>query len=81
MPQLDKVEQAIRRIVNEWPKNPRWIYTTPDNGKHVYRAMRTDVCPEVFKDSYGQPVKQLCTVNGEHVARDEDYGKQEIHKW
>ena len=43
--------------------------------------MRTDVCPEVFKDSYGQPVKQLCTVNGEHVARDEDYGKQEIHKW
>lgn len=81
MAQLDKVDKAIRRICDEWPVEPYWIYTTPDNGKHVYRAMRTDVCPEVFKDSFGQPIKQLCSVNGKNVARDEDYGKQEIHTW
>lgn len=72
---MDDLDLAERRLKGDWPKNPYWIYTTPDNGKHVYRAMRTDVCPEIFKDSYGQPMKQLCSVNGENVAHDEDYGK------
>ena len=53
-------------------------YYRADNGKTVYRAMRSDICPEEFKDSYGQPMKQICSVNGEQVARDEDYGTQEI---
>ena len=75
----DKVDIAIRRLVNEWPRNPYWIYTSPDNGKTVYRAMRNDVCPEVFRDSAGQPVRQKYTVNGKVVARDEDYGTQEKH--
>ena len=74
---MDNFDRAVERIKGNWPSNPYWIYTTPDYGKHVYIAMRSDVCPEVFKDSQGQPVKQLCSVNGEHVARDEDYGKQE----
>ena len=39
--------------------------------------MRSDICPEEFKDSHGQPIKQICSVNGEQVARDEDYGTQE----
>jgi hypothetical protein len=76
---MDRFDKAIKRIKGEWPKDPiPWIFTTPDNGKTVYRAMRSDICPEEFKDSYGQPMKQICSVNGEQVARDEDYGTQEI---
>lgn len=78
---MDKLDKAIKRICDEWPIEPHWIYTTPDKGKHVYRAMRNDVCPECFRDSHGQPIKQLITVNGRTVARDEDYGKQEKHTW
>ena len=40
--------------------------------------MRTDVCPECFKDSHGQPAKQLYKIDDKVVARDEDYGTQEI---
>jgi len=76
---MDVLDRAERRLKGEWPSNPRWIYTTPDNGKHVYRAMRTDVCPDVFKDTSGQPYKQLCSIDGINVARDEDYGTQEKH--
>lgn len=65
---------AERRLKGTWPKNPYWIYTTPDNGHTVYRAMRTDVCPDIFKDSYGQPIKQLYSVDGEIVAHDDNYG-------
>ena len=76
---MDNFDKAIKRIKGEWPKDPiPWIFTTPDKGKTLYRAMRSDVCPEEFKDSSGQSRKQLYSVNGEKVARDEDYGKQEI---
>lgn len=76
---MDNFDKAIKRIKGEWPKEPiPWIFTTPDKGKTLYRAMRSDVCPEEFKDSSGQSRKQLYSVNGEKVARDEDYGKQEI---
>lgn len=78
---MDKLDKAIRRIVNEWPSEPYWIYTSPDNGKHIYRAMRTDVCPDCFRDPTGQPIKQLYKKGEEVVGRDEDYGEQEIHKW
>ena len=76
---MDNFDKAIKRIKGECPKDPiPWIFTTPDKGKTLYRAMRSDVCPEEFKDSSGQSRKQLYSVNGEKVARDEDYGKQEI---
>lgn len=81
MAKLDKVDKAIRRICDEWPVEPYWIYTTPDNGNHVFRAMRTDVCPDCFRDPYGQPIKQLYKKGEEIVGCDEDYGKQEIHTW
>jgi hypothetical protein len=71
---MDALDHAERRLKYNWPKDPYWIYTTPDNGKTVYRAMRTDVCPEVFKDSSGQPIKQKYSVNGNVIALDKDYG-------
>ena len=74
---MDKLDRAVKRLTDDWPANPYWIFTTPDGGKNVYRAMRPDVCPECFQDSYGQPLKQLYSVNGNVVARDEDYGIQE----
>lgn len=33
---LDKAERIIR---GEWPKNPHWIYESPDGGRTVYRRM------------------------------------------
>ena len=74
---MDKLDRAVKRLTDDWPANPYWIFTTPDGGKNVYRAMRTDVCPEGFRDSNGQPIKQLHSVNGKVVARDEDYGIKE----
>ena len=62
---MDKFDKAIKRIKGEWPKDPiPWIFTTPDNGKTLYRAMRSDVCPDEFKDSHGQSRKQLYSVDG-----------------
>ena len=75
---MDNFDYAVKRITGEWPKNPYWIYTTPDKEKTLYRSMRTDVCPECFKDSHGQPAKQLYKIDDKVVARDEDYGTQEI---
>ena len=80
MDDTDKVEEAIKRIVLEWPRNPRWIYTSPD-GVKVYRAMRQDVCPEIFKNDKGTPNKQLYTVNSEVVGKDNDYGNKENKAW
>ena len=72
---MDKFDKAIKRIKGEWPKEPiPWIFTTPDNGKTVYRAMRSDICPEEFKDSYGQPIKQLYQQGGIQVGFDNAYG-------
>lgn len=81
MSKNEKIDYAIKRICFDWPANPYWIYTSPDRGKTVYRAMRTDVCPDIFKDSYGQPIKQLYTIDGKVVSKDSDYGKEEIKKW
>jgi len=74
---MDKLDRAVKRLTDDWPANPFWIYTSPDGGKNVYRAMRTDVCPEGFRDSNGQPMKQLHSIDGKIVARDEDYGFKE----
>jgi len=76
---MDVLDHAERRLRGDWPMNPFWIYTSPDNGKHVYRAMRTDVCPDVFRDIHGQPIRQLYSVDGNVVATDDDYGTQEKH--
>jgi|TARA_B100000073_G_C23630643_1_gene532417 hypothetical protein len=76
---MDNFDHAVARIKGEWPQTPYWIFTTPDQGKTLYRAMRSDVCPDCFKDSYGQPIKQLYSVDGEIVGLDKDYGKQETH--
>jgi hypothetical protein len=78
---MDKFDYAVKRIKGEWPANPRWIYTTPDKGKTLYRSMRGDVCPECFKDSNGQAPRQLYKVDNKVVAHDEDYGTQEIGTW
>ena len=77
---MDKLDKAIRRIVDEWPKNPRWIYTSPDQDK-VYRQMRRDVCPEAFKNEKGEPNKQLYSIGGVRVGKDEDYGNKENRAW
>jgi hypothetical protein len=77
---MDKLDKAIRRIVDEWPKNPRWIYTSPDQDK-VYRQMRRDVCPEAFKNEKGEPNKQLYSIGGVRVGKDEDYGDKENRAW
>jgi hypothetical protein len=74
---MDKLDRAVKRLTDDWPANPFWIYTTPDNGKNVYRAMRTDVCPEEFLDYTGQPMRQLFSVDGKIVACDSDYGIKE----
>jgi len=78
---MDKFDHAVKRIKGEWPANPYWIYTTPDNGKTLYRNMRSDVCPECYKDSNGQAPRQLYKVDDKVVARDEDYGTKEIETW
>ena len=77
---MDKLDKAIRRIVDEWPKNPRWIYTSPDQDK-VYRQMRRDVCPDIFKNDKGEPNKQLYSIGGVVVGKDEDYGNKENVAW
>lgn len=72
---MDKLDKAVARIRGEWPSEPiPWIFTTPDRGETVYRAIRTDVCPDIFKDSYGQPVKQLYQQGGIQVGFDNTYG-------
>ena len=75
---MDKLDRAVKRLTDDWPSKPFWIYTSPDGGNRVYRAMRTDVCPEHFKDIKGQPIKQLYSIDGTVVAVDQDYGIQEI---
>lgn len=78
---MDKLDKAVRRLTDDWPSNPFWIYTTPDRGSRVYRAMRTDVCPEHFRDIHGQPIKQLYSIDGTVVAVDQDYGIKEKTEW
>lgn len=80
MDDADTMEKAIRRICDEWPSDPRWIFTSPDGNK-VYRQMRTDVCPDVFKNDKGEPNKQLYTIGGVVVGKDEDYGNKENIAW
>ena len=77
---MDKLDKAIKRITMDWPKNPHWIYTSPDK-KHVYRQMRQDVCPEEFKNDKGTPNKQLFSIDGVRVGKDEDYGNKENRAW
>jgi hypothetical protein len=43
--------------------------------------MRTDVCPEEFKNDKGAPNKQLHSVDGIVVSKDEDYGNKENIAW
>ena len=80
MDDADTMEKAIRRICDEWPSDPRWIFTSPDGDK-VYRQMRRDVCPDIFKNSKGEPNKQLYTIGGVVVGKDEDYGNKENIAW
>lgn len=80
MDDVDPVEKAIRRICDEWPKDPYWIYTSPDGNK-VYRQMRNDVCPDIFKNEKGTPNKQLHSIGGVVVGKDEDYGNKENRAW
>ena len=80
MDDADTMEKAIRRICDEWPSDPRWIFTSPDGNK-VYRQMRRDVCPDVFKNDKGEPNKQLYTIGGVVVGKDEDYGNKENIAW
>ena len=80
MDDADTMEKAIRRICDEWPSNPRWIFTSPDGDK-VYRQMRTDVCPDIFKNDKGEPNKQLYSIGGVVVGKDKDYGNKENIAW
>lgn len=80
MDDADTMEKAIRRICDEWPSDPRWIFTSPDGDK-VYRQMRTDVCPDIFKNDKGEPNKQLYSIGGVVVGKDEDYGNKENIAW
>jgi len=77
---MDKLDKAIRRITEDWPANPHWIYTSPDQ-KKVYRQMRQDVCPEEFKNYKGTPNKQLYSIDGKIVGKDENYGDKENRAW
>lgn len=77
---MDKLDKAIKRITMDWPADPYWIYTSPDQNK-VYRQMRQDVCPEVFKNAKGTPNKQLYSIGGVVVGKDEDYGNKENTAW
>jgi hypothetical protein len=77
---MDKLDKAVRRLRDDWPAEPYWIFTSPD-GKKVYRSMRTDVCPEEFKNSKGTPNKQLYSIEGEVVGKDQDYGDKENIAW
>jgi hypothetical protein len=43
--------------------------------------MRQDVCPEEFKNSKGTPNKQLYSIDGKIVGKDEDYGNKENKAW
>ena len=80
MDDADTMEKAIRRICDEWPSDPCWIFTSPDGDK-VYRQMRRDVCPDIFKNDKGEPNKQLYTIGGVVVGKDEDYGNKENIAW
>ena len=77
---MDKLDKAIKRITMDWPAEPRWIYTSPDQ-KKVYRQMRHDVCPKESKNSKGTPNKQLYSIDGVVVGKDEDYGNKENKAW
>lgn len=77
---MDKLDKAIRRITEDWPAEPHWIYTSPDQNK-VYRQMRQDVCPDIFRNEKGTPNKQLYSIDGVVVGKDEDYGDKENKAW
>ena len=51
---MDNFDRAVERIKGTWPADPCWIFTSPDNGETVFRNMRSDVCPECFRDSNGK---------------------------
>ena len=80
MEKPDPVDEEMKRFCLDWPKNPDWIYTSPDRHK-VYRQMRQDVCPELFKNEKGTPNKQLYSIGGVVVGKDEDYGNKENRAW
>ena len=77
---MDDLERAERRLKGVWPKNPTWIFTSPDGGRSVYRSMRADSCPEELKID-GHPPKQLYKLDDQIVAKDKDYGLQGEKKW
>ena len=43
--------------------------------------MRRDICPDIFKNKKGQPNKQLYSISGVIVGKDEDYGNKENMAW
>tara|TARA_R110000868_G_scaffold312040_1_gene572989 strand:- start:452 stop:700 length:249 start_codon:yes stop_codon:yes gene_type:complete len=75
---MDKLDKAVARIRGEWPSDPiPWIYTTPDKGRTIYRAIRSDVCPEIYKGKDGQSFKQLYKIDDKIVGFDNTYGDEE----
>jgi len=77
---VDDLDKAEKRLKGEWPKNPVWIFTSPDGGRSVYRSMRSDICPEELKID-GQAPKQLYKLGDQVVGTDNDYGLQGEEKW
>lgn len=49
---LDKAEKILS---GQWPKNPKWIFESPDCGKTVYRRMA------------GYAIRQRITVDSKPV--------------
>ena len=71
---MHPVDKAEKILSGQWPKNPKWTYESPDNGKTVYRRL------------FGSPgaERQLYMINSKQIdtekTLDEQYFTQ-VYKW
>ena len=60
---LDKAEKILS---GQWPKNPKWIYESPDSGKTVYRRMSQWGLKQLIS-SQGKPVADNNTLDQQYL--------------
>lgn len=61
---LDKAERILR---GDWPRDPKWIYESPDKGRTVYRRLSEWGFKQLVSNDEG-PVADIETLNEEYYT-------------
>ena len=79
---MHPVDKAQKILSGQWPKDPLWIYESPDGGKTVYRHLiKIDGAKQ--QPSRNQP-RQLYMINSVRVDTEETLNEQyftQVYKW